>query len=251
MTKDIAALMEAKEQFFTCFEFNLANKQQLLLTSANKKITSNGLDYLPYSGLNLDIFGFNDSAHNYIKLKGIFEDKGINNRQNLDGAIVKILFYFLKQNQLFEWVEYSFSKIEHNGQSFEISLMSEIFKLQKSLLKNYSITCRALFGDNKCGIDKYIYSNNYDIMDIRNSELRIANLNKPDGFYTNGKATFGEGVEYDIISHIRSSIVLSKILDCDIKKKVKVILTPGCDKTITTCCNKYSNAINFRGEPFM
>jgi uncharacterized phage protein (TIGR02218 family) len=251
MTVDINILLESKEDFVTCFEIHLQGMQKLFLTSANRKITINEVDYLPYSGLNLCSFELNDSAHNYIKLKGIFEDKGINNRQNLDGAIIKILFYFTKRKLLLEWIEYNFSKIEHDGQSFEISLISEIFKLQKSLLQNYSTNCRAAFGDNKCRIDKYIYSDNYDIMDMQNSELRITRLNKPDGFYTNGKAIFDSGIEYDIICHKGSTIILSNALYCDIKKEIKVILTPGCDKTITTCCNNYGNAINFRGEPFM
>jgi uncharacterized phage protein (TIGR02218 family) len=251
MTTDLTKLLESKASFVFCFEFDLVTKQKLFLTSASKKITANGVNYLPYSGLSLESFEFNDSAHNYIILKGIFEEKGINNIRNLDEATIKILFYFVKQKLLLEWVEYNFSKIEHDGQNFEISLVSEIFKLQKSLLHNYSRNCRAVFGDSKCRIDKYIYSNNYDIVNIQNSELLIASLNKPDGFYTNGKANFSEGLEYDIILHKGSSIVLHNVLYCDIKNEINVTLTPGCDKSITTCCNKYGNAINFRGEPFL
>ena len=27
------------------------------------------------------------------------------------------------------------------------------------------------------------------------------------------------------------------------------IITPGCDKQFSTCCERYNNAVNFRGEP--
>ncbi len=32
-------------------------------------------------------------------------------------------------------------------------------------------------------------------------------------------------------------------------REVKII--SGCDKNFITCCNKFNNAINFRGEPLI
>lgn len=39
----------------------------------------------------------------------------------------------------------------------------------------------------------------------------------------------------------------------DNKCKINISNFPGenCDKSFTMCCNKYNNAINFRGEPFI
>ncbi|XVN43247.1 MAG: phage BR0599 family protein [Candidatus Rickettsia vulgarisii] len=28
-------------------------------------------------------------------------------------------------------------------------------------------------------------------------------------------------------------------------------ITAGCDKKFITCCNKFNNAVNFRGEPLI
>jgi hypothetical protein len=30
-----------------------------------------------------------------------------------------------------------------------------------------------------------------------------------------------------------------------------IYLMSSCDKTFITCCNKFNNAVNFRGEPFI
>lgn len=247
----ITNLLESGESFTTCFEFFLATKEKLFLTSSNKSIEVNGKNYLPYSGLNLESFEFNDSSHNHIKLSGIFETKGINNSHILDKSEIGIFFYFPNKKLIFEWVTYHFGKIEHDGLKFVIILNSEIFKLHKTLLQNYSRNCRAAFGDSKCKIDPSVYSICYDVTEVNDSEIKIAGMLKPDGFFTNGKANFDDGLIYHINDHKGSSIILSKALYCDIKKHKRVILTPGCDKNITTCCNKYGNAINFRGEPYI
>ena len=34
-----------------------------------------------------------------------------------------------------------------------------------------------------------------------------------------------------------------------IKPSQTVKLTAGCDKKFITCCNKFNDAVNFRGEP--
>ena len=247
---EIAILRESNEPFVTCFEFVLMDKQRLFLTSSNQGLQVDNKNYLPYSGLNLDRFEFNDSAHNYIQFSGIFESEGINNTHILDGSEVSIFFYFINKKSLSEWITYSFSKIEHDGMRFIITLASDMFKTYKSLLQHYSPSCRAVFGDSECGIDTSFYANIYDIIEVKNSEIRISGCSKPDGFYANGKARFDNGISYDILEYRDSNILLSMV-PCDIKNQIKVILTPGCDKNITTCCNNYGNAINFRGEPFM
>jgi hypothetical protein len=155
------SFLESNEPFIICFEFNLANAEKIFLTSSNKILAIEDKIYLPNSGLKLESFSFNDSAHNYIKLSGIFEAKAIHQSIQLEGAEVSILFYFINKQQIFHWISYDFQKMLHDGLKFTIFLHSGIFKTHKNILQNYSRNCRADFGDSKCTIDKYLYSSSY------------------------------------------------------------------------------------------
>ncbi|MCZ6901461.1 MAG: phage BR0599 family protein [Rickettsia endosymbiont of Ixodes persulcatus] len=45
--------------------------------------------------------------------------------------------------------------------------------------------------------------------------------------------------------------ILQDIILDSVKDAEEVKITAGCDKNFITCCNKFNNAINFRGEPLI
>ena len=48
-----------------------------------------------------------------------------------------------------------------------------------------------------------------------------------------------------------NSIILASELPYKIEVGDNFNITAGCDKQFSTCCNKFNNAINFRGEPHL
>ncbi|AEV92286.1 MAG: phage BR0599 family protein [Rickettsia slovaca] len=46
-------------------------------------------------------------------------------------------------------------------------------------------------------------------------------------------------------------IILEDIIPDYVKDAEEVKITARCDKNFITCCNKFNNAINFRGEPLI
>lgn len=55
--------------------------------------------------------------------------------------------------------------------------------------------------------------------------------------------------KFKIITHIDNKIELDENLPENLLKQEYVVLSPTCDKNFITCCNKFNNAVNFRGEP--
>lgn len=248
MSKEVINnLIAAGEKFVYCFQFHLKENKVIYLTSSDEKILHKNILYLPNSGLSIEQASFNDSAHNNMTLKGIFEPEAIDKNTDLDGANVKIFIFFSQKKLLLPWLELGFSEIQYDGLSFIITLHSEIFKLHKDILQNYSLTCRAVFGDNRCKVQINAYSEVYDAISIENNMIKIGGCTKADGFYAGGKAKFDDGSIYEIKSHTKYILTLSK--HCARKVPQRVILYPSCDKYFVTCCNKYNNAVNFRGEP--
>ena len=125
------------------------------------------------------------------------------------------------------------------------------------MLKVFSKKCRANFCDSKCKLDKNLYSQTYEISSIISRHLTLANCDKEDGYFNGGSATFvvnNEASQFNaiILGHSRTNIELNKLVpDVFANNSTYVILTAGCDKNFITCCNKFNNGVNFRGEPLI
>lgn len=246
-SKIIGDMISEGHKFITCFDLVLNNKKVIYLNSSNNILVHDEISYLPNSGVVLSSAEFNDSAHNEIKLKGIFEKGGIEQNLNLDAAMIKIFFYFPQKSLFLSWLILECEKIEHDGMSFVLILKNQTMKLHQSVLQTFSTTCRANFGDKKCKIDINRYSEYYDVISIESNIVKTSGSLKPDGFYNGGKLVFQNGFSYDIKTHVKNMLVLTK--NCDANAPLRATLIPSCDKKFVTCCNRYDNAVNFRGEP--
>jgi uncharacterized phage protein (TIGR02218 family) len=235
------------EKFVTCFQMELKNKQMIYLTSSDRKILYANTEYLPNSGLRVESASFNDSAHNEIRITGIFENGGISKNLDLDGMNVRIFFHFPQNSLFLEWLALSYSEIQYDGMNFALILRPEIFKLHKSALQNFSANCRASFGDVRCKVRAGAYSAIYDVVSIEQDTIKISGCTRDDGFFNGGEINFKDSGSYEIKLHTKHRLVLTK--NCASVAPTRAILTPSCDKHFITCCNRYKNAVNFRGEP--
>ena len=82
--------------------------------------------------------------------------------------------------------------------------------------------------------------------------LRILDLDKENGYYNGGQIIFSENrFNSKVLSNFSDLIILEDIIPDYVKDAEEVKITAGCDKNFITCCNKFNNAINFRGEPLI
>ncbi|KIJ89122.1 DUF2163 domain-containing protein [Rickettsia asembonensis] len=236
--------------FVYCFQIKLASGEELNLTNSDHAIKSEERVFLPNSGLDLKEAEFNDSAQNHIIIEGIFEENGITTAMDLNNAIVKIIIY---TDKLFEhFVTYYCTLYTKYDLNFKIHLKPETVKYNQTVINRYSKTCRAVFGDSKCKIDKALYSGIYKVKEMLKENLRILNLDKENGYYNGGQIIFGENrFNSKVLSNFGDLIILEDIIPDAAKDAEEVKITAGCDKNFISCCNKFNNAINFRGEPLI
>jgi uncharacterized phage protein (TIGR02218 family) len=250
LSEEIKKAIESLESFVYCFEISFVSKETLYLTSSSKAIEMNDRIFIPNSGLSMKSGIFNDSAQDHIILEGIFEDGGIDRYMDLTNGSVKILLYFLS-GRFYNFITYICTTYTRYDLSFIIRLESEAIKYNQSLLLQFSKTCRAHFGDRQCNVDKTLYSGSYVVSRILGKVIIINNMNKEDGYFNFGDAIFAKHISMKILLHFGNHIELDKAVpDHDIHYK-NVLLNVGCDKKFLTCCNKFNNAVNFRGEPLI
>ncbi len=82
-----------------------------------------------------------------------------------------------------------------------------------------------------------------------------ATVTAPDAFYNRGKIKFTSGVnnglEAQILTNVGNALTLYLPLFYTPSINDVVELTAGCDRKITTCRDKFANAINHRGAPYL
>jgi uncharacterized phage protein (TIGR02218 family) len=131
-------------------------------------------------------------------------------------------------------------------------LKPETVKYNQTIINRFSKTCRTNFGDSKCTVDKNLYSGLYRIKEIFKESFSILNMDRENGYYKGGIVVF-EGTKFSskIVNNFDNLITLENIIPTYAEHVETVRLISGCDKNFITCCNKFNNALNFRGEPLI
>jgi uncharacterized phage protein (TIGR02218 family) len=124
----------------------------------------------------------------------------------------------------------------------------------ESIIQTYGPMCRTDLFSSLCTLNPATYAQTGTIGSITNKfECVIAGLASPpaDGWFNLGVGVTDSGVSFEIAEWTQSTLTLKTFLPrCALFTVADgVTLYPGCDKTIATCKNKYSNNLNFQAEP--
>lgn len=126
-------------------------------------------------------------------------------------------------------------------------------RLQQSTGLIYSRLCRVDLGSPACTVDLATLTDEEAIVDVVSGDTFTISTLRPNGFYTFGLCTFlsgeNDGASVEILLHVNASIQLFTPLPRPMAAGDQVRLVAGCDKTVETCQSKFSNVLNFRGEP--
>lgn len=96
-----------------------------------------------------------------------------------------------------------------------------------------------------------------DVIDNRTLEIVVSEARAVDGWFDQGAMTFesssNTGKAHEVRTWTQTDSRSVSFLPPPFVAipGSKVRIYPGCDKRLTTCVNKFANAINFRGEPYI
>lgn len=124
-----------------------------------------------------------------------------------------------------------------------------------------SPTCRvAQLGDSRCKIDLAPFSFTQQITGVVDDvTFTFPDDGRPANYYAYGivEARSGQNVmeRRDIKSSSRNNAAVTIVLQLPFAFPLAVgdtiVVQAGCDRLFTTCRDKFSNLINFRGEPYV
>ena len=127
-------------------------------------------------------------------------------------------------------------------------------KLSQNIVELYSPTCRAVLGDTCCKVALGAFTASGTVNTVTSRQLFISNvLTQAAGYFSSGEvvwltgANAGRRMEIKEFSNKQVTLVLPMPNNVTVGDTFNAIA--GCDKTFNNCFSKFSNAVNFRGEP--
>lgn len=124
----------------------------------------------------------------------------------------------------------------------------------------YTASCSAELGDSRCGISlgapPFRISGVVETTDGRHGLIAVAVANTVAGLFTRGIATFTAGANTGLSVVVKDhraggELVFWQALVRDLVPGDSFDVTAGCDKRFATCRDRFANAANFRGFPFI
>jgi uncharacterized phage protein (TIGR02218 family) len=114
--------------------------------------------------------------------------------------------------------------------------------------------CRTDLYSKLCGVNSDTYDVATTIGTVLDSyNFTVGALGNPDGWFSQGVLLLDSGTSMEIANWVQASHTITTYLPSArlVTPGQGVTLWPGCDKTIDSPngCTKYSNWLNFQGEP--
>lgn len=127
-------------------------------------------------------------------------------------------------------------------------------KLSQNIVELFSPTCRAVLGDTRCKVNLAGFTVGGTVNTVTSRQIFISNsMTQVAGYFSAGEiiwltgANAGRRMEIKEFSNKQFTLVLPMPNNIAVGDTFNAIA--GCDKTFNTCYSKFSNAVNFRGEP--
>lgn len=150
----------------------------------------------------------------------------------------------------------TFGEITLNKETLKLELRGLTQKLQQPIGSVSTKTCRARLGDSKCTKDLTAFTFNGTVTSVVSASTFTSSsiASQADGYFTEGLLTWTSGSNAGISEKIRSHTTGGNIsLILPMVKSIQPLDTftiiAGCNKTLETCRDKFSNVLNFQGEP--
>ncbi len=247
----------------TCCYIRLRNGYVIGFTDHPHDLT---IDNLLYSAENSFQSTSIESSANLsvdnLEIEGVIDSEVISREDLLTGVYdyayveIFVIDYQLPQAGKILLKSGYIGEVRFCGQKFAAEIRGLSQKLNTNIGKYYSPTCRTNFGSEHCKINLSDYQEKSSVSSVVNScNLIVDKLTFEDDWYQYGLVRFISGKNKDLFLEIKevheNTISLMLGFPYSVNIGDEFIITIGCDKQFSTCCERYDNAINFRGEPFL
>ncbi len=237
-------------------------------TDHDRDIVFDSVSYVASSGFAPSaVVGRSDFSVDNLEVEGVLAAESITEADIMAGVYdyAEIAVFLLNYNDITQG-----PLMLRRGWMGEVSLkagqfVAEMRGLSQALAQNigqlYSPACRATLGDARCRVDLSGFTVAGTITAITLGGLGFVDSIRPEaaGYFTNGTLTFTAGANSGFSMEIKDyarlgggaggAFTLALPLPYPLSAGDAYTAIAGCDKTTGMCAVRFSNILNFRGEP--
>lgn len=139
---------------------------------------------------------------------------------------------------------------------FSAEIKSSKTGLEVDPVPRTSPTCRAQFCGPGCNLPSGRFTEELIMLSVDHEANSINFMGSlPTARFVNGQLRWIDGPQAGVTMQVAAvtatGIVPDVALDSALQPGNRALLREGCDHTISTCANRFGNAANFDGEPFL
>lgn len=139
--------------------------------------------------------------------------------------------------------------------AFTAELRGPTALLERPVVEQTTPDCRASLGDSRCRVNLAPRTRTARLLGAAGSVLTLDTVEPSSAAYGYGRLRWLDGSNAGLAASIAASdgatITLRDPPAFVSVTGALVELVEGCDRRFETCCNRFVNAENFRGEPFL
>ena len=142
--------------------------------------------------------------------------------------------------------------VSREGNGFTAELVSAKAALSVDPVPRSSPTCRARFCDKGCGLSSARFTVRTVVDAIAEGRVRFSAIDP--ALYVGGELRWLNGALAGLGATILAADASGFLLDREVdgvEPGMRALLREGCDHTIASCADRFVNAANFQGEPFL
>lgn len=140
--------------------------------------------------------------------------------------------------------------------SFTATLHSRKAELARDPVPRTSPTCRAAFCGPGCGLSAARFTHEARLLGADPAANSVTlDCECAPALFAGGTLRWLDGplagLGSAIVAAAGTALVLDAPLDLLPPAGTRALVREGCDRTLATCAERFANAVNFRGEPFL
>jgi len=139
--------------------------------------------------------------------------------------------------------------------AFTAELRGPTALLERPVVEQTAPDCRATLGDRRCRIDLAPRTRIATVATAAGQGLTLDQAEPSANAYGYGRLRWLDGANAGLVASIAASDGTGATLRdppaYPTAPGALVELVEGCDRRFETCCTRFANAANFRGEPFL
>lgn len=252
-------------RFATCWELTRQDATVFRFTDHNHPITLDGEDFTP-------VGGFDSSARQKIhglgtrnaEFRGMLTSAAITNEDLRAGlyrgaeVVESLVDWRYPWMDVLRQAHYVVGEVSFNGQTWVAQISGFRNRLQVPVGKVTSRNCGYELGGTECGVTIASYTTNDAVVAfVTQRKSFTTTLAQADHYFRYGLLTWtsgaNDGLSYEVKGYANTNgkITLVESTAFDIVAGDAFSVSAGCDRKWQTCRDKFSNILNFGGEPWI